>query len=117
MLIELWERLRGYDKWVETDATVEFSDLLNRGNRLGLGGVTPQLASRGRIAWRDSNGRKRTAEFGVDDESPLYQLVGGEAVSIRYNPAKPEQYYFRDLLRSRIRRLLQLPLRMIFRQR
>jgi hypothetical protein len=116
MLIELWERLRGYDKWVETDAMIESSDLVSKGRRVGLGGVTPNLGSRVRIAWRSANGEKRTAEFNVDDESPLYQLVGAETVSIRYNPAKPGQYYFRDLLRSRIRRLLQLPLRVIFRQ-
>jgi len=25
MLIKLWERIRGYDRWVQTDATIESS--------------------------------------------------------------------------------------------
>jgi hypothetical protein len=25
MLIEIWERLRGYDKWIETEAKIESS--------------------------------------------------------------------------------------------
>jgi hypothetical protein len=25
MLIEIWERLRGYDKWIQTEATVQSS--------------------------------------------------------------------------------------------
>jgi hypothetical protein len=27
MLIEIWERLRGYDKWVQTEAKIESSNL------------------------------------------------------------------------------------------
>jgi len=27
MLIELWERLRGYDKWIEANAKISSSDM------------------------------------------------------------------------------------------
>jgi len=27
MLIEIWEHLRGYDKWIQTEATIQSSDL------------------------------------------------------------------------------------------
>jgi hypothetical protein len=30
MLIEIWERLRGYDKWIKTEATVQSSELVDR---------------------------------------------------------------------------------------
>ncbi len=110
MLIEIWERLRGYDRWTETTAIVETSDLVNKGSQFRISGTTPVLSSRARIAWTDARGRKRTAEFEVDDESRLYQLVGAETVTIRYNPAKPQQYYFRDLLRSRLSRLSRIAL-------
>jgi uncharacterized protein DUF3592 len=115
MLIEIWERLRGYDKWTEAEVTIESSDLLSKGSRYGIGYATPKLASREQIDWSDSEGRRRSAEFEVDDESPLYQLLGGERVTIRYNPARPGQYYFRDLLRSRVRRFFQILLRSFLR--
>jgi hypothetical protein len=108
MLIEIWERLRGYDKWAEADAKIESSDVEQTPYTNRDGSVSYTWASGDQIAWIDSRGEKQCADFTVDDESPLYQLVGGETVKIRYNPAKPEQYYFRDLLRSRVRRFFQL---------
>ena len=110
MLIELWERLRGYDKWIETEATVESSDVEDTAHADRAGHVSHTYAAREALVWRDSSGQKRRVEFRVDDESPLYQLIGGEAVTIRVNPARPSQYYFRDLFLSRIRRFLQLTL-------
>lgn len=110
MLIELWERLRGYDKWVEAEAKVESSDVEQTAHRNRDGSMSYTWASGDQIVWIDSRGGRQCASFQVDDESPLYQLVGGEQIRIRYNPAKPEQYYFRELLQSRIRRFFQLAL-------
>jgi hypothetical protein len=102
MLIEFWERLRGYDKWVQTEATVESSDVekvphYNRG-----GNVSYTWASGDQLVWTDLQGQRQTAEFKVDEGSPLFQLIGGEKVTIRYNPANPDEFYYRDLLRSRV---------------
>jgi hypothetical protein len=101
MLIELWERLRGYDKWVETQAKIESSE-------------PTYYRVRGRdyshsddvIVWSDSSGENHRAPFTVQVDSPLFQLVQDSTIGIRYNPADPEQYYFRELLQTRIRKVL-----------
>jgi hypothetical protein len=100
MLIELWERLRGYDKWVHATATVEASDptyFQSRGHDYSRSDDV--------IVWCDSAGEKHRAQFTVQVGSPLFQLVQGSKVDIRYNPADPEQYYFRELLKTRIRQV------------
>jgi len=108
MLIELWERLRDYDKWTEVQAKIESSKVKRTSHADRSGNVTYTWASKDQLVWTDSQGQKHRADFEIDDESPLYQLVGGEAVTIRYNPANPEQFYFRNLLRSRVRRFFQV---------
>jgi len=101
MLIEMWEHLRGYDKWAETNATIESSDptyYRTRGKDL--------TRSDDVIVWTDNAGEKHRAPFTVQVDSPLFQLVQGSKVSIRYNPADPEEYYFRELLQTRVRKAL-----------
>lgn len=104
MFLELWERLRGYDQWVETQARIESSDVT----------ATPYTSRSGRevgytydagdvITWTDSSGEKQYATFEIEQDSPLFQLIGGESVTIRYDPAHPDRFYYRDLLRSRVR--------------
>lgn len=108
MLIEIWERLRGYDKWIEASAKIESSDV-NRTAHYGRNGdVSYTYDSADELVWMDRQGQKQSAGFSVDDESPIYQLVDGSSVTIRYNPARPDSYYFRALLQSRIRRFFQL---------
>jgi hypothetical protein len=107
MLIEIWERLRGYDKWLETDATIQSSRLtdVEVGEIRGRGGPRrPVIASESdcTIAWTDANGEKHTAVYEVFEDSPLYQLYEGQTVTIRYNPADPDQFYLRGVLRSQI---------------
>jgi hypothetical protein len=88
MLIEIWERLRGYDKWIETEATILSSDLVNQ-------------MSKNVIGWTDMSGRSHTARYSVHSGSRLYQLYDGQTVTIRYNRANPGEYYFRELFRYR----------------
>ena len=38
----------------------------------------------------------------MPEDSRLFQLIGGETVRIRYNPGDPEQFYCRDLLKTRV---------------
>jgi hypothetical protein len=101
MLIELWERLRGYDKWVETDAIISSADMEEIKHTTRSGGTYSTYASGDVLSWTDQTGERQYADFKVSDSSPLYQLVGGESVRIRYNPADPHQYYFSALLRAR----------------
>lgn len=103
MLIEIWERLRGYDKWIETQASIESSNLEKTPIADRYGNVVDySYASGDMLTWTDHQGEKQYGDFTVPDDSPLYQLVGGETVTIRYDPASPDRFYFRDLLRTKV---------------
>ena len=54
------------------------------------------------ISWTDPTGENHHADFDVDERSPLFQYVGGESGPIRYDPADPDRFYYRDLLKSRV---------------
>ena len=101
MLIEIWERLRGYDKWIETEAKVESSKVRETPDAES-GGIAYNCEDV--LVWTDRQGENQRAYFAVPDGSPLYQLIGGETIKIRYNPAEPDQYYLRELLQARVRR-------------
>jgi hypothetical protein len=108
MLIEIWERLRGYDKWTRAEATVKSSKVA----RLRVGwpriGGSSQRGRVGRwqsnciIDWADVSGKLHTTRFAVAERSPLFQLLDGQTVSILYNPADPGEYYLRELFRHRM---------------
>jgi Protein of unknown function (DUF3592) len=104
MLIELWERLRGYDKWIAADATITRSDVqkIPVTDRYSGQVIDYNYASGDVLTWTDPSGEQQYAGFDVPDDSPLYQLIGGETVSIRYNPANPDQFYYRDLLKTHV---------------
>ncbi|HEY1578750.1 MAG TPA: DUF3592 domain-containing protein, partial [Terracidiphilus sp.] len=92
----------------ETPARVDSARVEQTSHSDRYGRVTYTYAAGDSLLWKDRQGEEHNAEFKVDDESSLYQLVGGECVTIRYNPAQPDQYYYRELLRSRIRRMFQI---------
>ena len=98
MLIELWEKLRGYDKWVETTATVESSE---ESTYQVKGGEVSESSDV--LMWTDGQQTRHRTSFTVDEDSPLYQLVDGSTIQIRYNPADPEENYIRELLQTRVR--------------
>ena len=103
MLLEYWEQLRGYDKWVQTQATIERSDVTKSPVADRSGHVVGYTYDAGDvIRWTDQNGENQYATFEVEETSPLFQLIDGETVSIRYDPAHPDRFYYRDLLRSRV---------------
>jgi hypothetical protein len=97
MLIELWERLRGYDKWIETEARIDSADAIKKalGKRyrnLGSGRFSADL-----LVWKDQYARAHYGAFVNHDTSPLYQMLEGETLIIRYDPARPGRYYCRAL--------------------
>jgi len=112
MLIELWERLRGYDKWVQTEATILSSKLARgevlRASVIRFGEDKPDgerimgWRSNCSLAWNDGVGQEHTAEYEVCQNSPLFQLYDGQTVTIRYNPENPGQFYLRGVLKSRV---------------
>jgi hypothetical protein len=116
MLIEIWERFRGYDEWTPTVATVQSSILapvgfgdLSEGkggkNELSLG-----WQSVCKIVWQDQHRVQHTAAFEVFEESPLYQLCDGDTVGIRFNPDRPAEFYLPGLLQSKLVRTWKLGL-------
>jgi hypothetical protein len=102
MLTELWEKLRGYDKWIETEGKVESSEPTYYQYR-----GRDYTRSDDVIVWADGAGEKHRAPFTVRVDSPLFELVQDSKIAIRYNPADPEEYYFRELLQARIRKVLK----------
>ena|ERR1019366_10273860 len=109
MLIEIWERLRGYDKWVQSLATIRSSTIA----QVGFGDVGQQPTPEGsplgwestcNICWVDQQGKQHGANFVVDEASPLYQLTDGDTVSIRFNPRSPDEFYLPGLLESTLLR-------------
>lgn len=54
------------------------------------------------ISWNDQNGSEHTAMFEAFEESPLYQLVDGDEVGIRFNPLEPAEFYLPGLLDSKL---------------
>ena len=103
MFIELWERVRGYDKWVAANAKIESSQvtgspIVNRSGQI----IDYSYRAGDVITWSDPTGATHSADFDVNDQSPLYQYIGGESVPIRYDPADPDRFYYRDLLRTRV---------------
>jgi hypothetical protein len=100
MLIEGWERLRGYDNWTPTLATVKSSTVSRDGEFI--------WRSTCEIEWRDQNQIEHTAVFNAFEESSLYQLTEGDTIEIQINPAKPSQFYLRGLIESDLTRKWKL---------
>jgi hypothetical protein len=110
MFIELWERFRGYDRWPSAEARITAAKVKRTAHNGRDGSVSYSYASADSIEWADFHGQKQSAEFTISDDSPLYQLVGGETIAIRYDPQDSHRYYFRELLRTRIYRTFKLTL-------
>ena len=102
MLIELWEKLRGYDKWIEAQATVCRSGT-ERIEHQGRYGPYYTTEAGDVIEWTDPSGEKQYADFNAPEGSKLFQLIAGDKVAIRFNPTKPDEFYYRDLLQLRVR--------------
>lgn len=102
MLIEFWESLRGYDKWIETNATIASASVEEIRHKERSWGTYTTYGSGDVLIWTDQAGRERRGFFRIPDGSSLYKLLGGDAVVIRYNPQDPDQFYMRELLRTRL---------------
>ncbi len=102
-MTKLWERLRGYDKWIETTATFESAHVFEElPTLIAMETISYTYDSYDTIAWIDQKGETHRTDFRVPDDSPIYQLVDGNKTTIRYNPADPDRFYYPELLRTRI---------------
>jgi endonuclease YncB( thermonuclease family) len=102
MLIKLWEHLRVYDKWPEATARFETADLQKTTHTDRAGNVSHTWASLDTLVWTDRLGTSHSANFKVPDDSSIYQMIDGDTVTIRYNPSRPDRFYYRELLKTRI---------------
>lgn len=99
----IWLRLRGYDKWIQTEAKILSSELtepdagLERNEKRSNLGSPLQWHSTCTIGWTDTSGISHTGSYTISELSPLFQLYDGQTVPIRYNPASPEEFYLREL--------------------
>jgi hypothetical protein len=106
MLIEWWEKLRGYGKWPETTATVVSSvptpaGVLD-GDKPAKNPSATQWNSVVRIVWKDSASQSHSEQFEVGEESPLYQLCEQDMLIIRVKPGEPDEIYVRGLIGSKV---------------
>jgi hypothetical protein len=111
MFIELWERIRGYDKWSKSEATIRSSTLAKievGHNRNG----TPIMAWQNScvLVWSDPAGASQLDEFSVFESSPLFQLYEDQKVTILCDPANSGNYFFPELLRTRAIRAIKMTL-------
>lgn len=94
MLIELWEKLRGYDKWIETEAiSVKFES--ERNFVLRKGTSVPVFQFRAVLTWLDQYGAERTGVLDLAG-SPLRLPVRAPLIRLRFNPAAPHEFYVRN---------------------
>lgn len=104
MWLKLWERMHGYDKWTEAEATVHAPD---PHNFPGAASAKDSEWDGDILVWTDHQGHRHSADFIVPDDCTLYQKVNGDTLHIRYNPRKPAQFYQRQLHRVHVRTVLK----------
>jgi hypothetical protein len=107
MLIEIWEKLRGYDKWIAADARVVSYETLRK-----VLGKRVQSIRQGHFAcdlllWEDQRGEYHFGPFVNHEGSRLFQLLDNETVTIRYDPSTPDRYYNREYFLGRLAILLK----------
>jgi hypothetical protein len=115
MLIERWERIRGYDKWPQTEATIQSSSLAGvevGHTRSGTPIKTWQNSCV--LVWRGAQGEEQLDDFSVYASSPLFQLYENQKVTIHCNPANSGKYFFPELQRTRAIRAVKTVLGVIF---
>lgn len=103
MLMEIWEHLRGYHRWTQAEAKVEFLKEEHiyhdkDGKDLHYTHVTGQ-----RLAWTDSTGTAHYAPLKKLGDDAKYQPAEGEAETILYDPASPDRFYCRKLSEMKVR--------------
>lgn len=114
MLVEIWEWLRGYNRWTQAEARIAFlkEDHVYHdagGKELHYSHVTGR-----RLVWTDALGQTHQAPFKQLGDEPKYQLAEAEIEAIRYNPTNPEQFYCRRLSTLKIRYYVSMTFSIIF---
>lgn len=115
MLLKLWERLRGYNKWTEAQAVIKSSQV----QQVVVGHTRdtnqPVYAWQGdeEVAWTSEDGVEHSELFEVDEGSPLFKMYDGNPLTIRYDPQNPDHFYVRDQLRHQVNRGAKIALALL----
>jgi hypothetical protein len=109
MLIEFWEKFRGYNKWVDATATIKSSKLNeqvvghDRAGRAFYGWFGDEW-----LTWKDSSGVEQSEPMTVSEDSPVFQCIEGNTIVVRYNPADPSEFYIREQLKYQLNRAVKI---------
>jgi hypothetical protein len=114
MLIEIWERLRGYDGWIEAEATIKSSKTEIVVRRKRKGQLVYGWDGNKEIAWVDQSGVHRHGHLTVKEGPLIFTRHDGNSIVIRYNPASPLDFYVREQLRYQVNIGVRLALGAIF---
>ena len=106
MLIELWEKFRGYDEWIQVEAKLDQA-VFERTIRRHKGQRYDAYSSSACVNWVDQQGRSWRARFNVPVDS-LLKMSGREEILIRYNPSNPNDCYFPELVRSQVHSAMRM---------
>ncbi len=98
MLIKIWERIRGIDKWPETTATVTSVNYYSASKAGDLADVG--------FRYRDAKGEDHYGSYTVDSMTSLYNINADDTFSVWYNPKKPDQNFSDEIEGTANRRLL-----------
>jgi hypothetical protein len=105
MLIDRWERFKGYDKWPEVHARIEWERSWGLpwtggiespgGNPVSMGGMRTMLKQL-RICYRDPHGSTQSRSVWLLFCFTLFLLRPGDSFYIRCSPENPCQLYLRE---------------------
>jgi hypothetical protein len=110
MILEIWERLRGFDKWPQVEATIQ-SSAVEKATRLRKGSRVDEWKTVYEIAWTDPAGLLQRKQMALPGMSRDLNLIDGVGISVRYKPTDYSKFFIREELRRRILKeaLLGLP--------
>jgi hypothetical protein len=115
MLIEIWERLRGYDKWIQVEAAIKLSEMeeVVRGHSRYGDEPIYSWQEYQELLWKDPSGKKWKKSVTVGENSPIFKLFDGKSVTIRYNPSSPDEFYVREELRRKVNLIAKIAIGVI----
>jgi len=109
MLIEIWERLRGYDKWIQAEAAVNSWKVEKVFLRRAKGGARIYgWVGKGQIEWIDQTGVRHSQSVQLSKGTLVFKMHGLSPIVIRYDPVSPSIFYLREHLRYRVNNIAQV---------
>jgi hypothetical protein len=114
LVIEFWDKFRGFNTWVKAEARV----IESRVQAVDLAGNrTVNSAKRAaysdaviRFTWMDTGETTHSGEIRAPEDSSFFQLIEGDALPIKFNPRIPNEFYVpglnRDQTASAVKRIV-----------